>query len=146
MKVFLYTFRTFPCKDQLQSIDNEIFIFGKLKEDLVRFVKIIQKEKPKYIIGVALSETDSKIESYAVNMFSELKKIQKDGPDRIDLYVPNTDLIKISPHHTTSFCNWTIYRIAHYVTHSNLTSKLMFVHINSNDITKLRKLIQSLDG
>ena len=72
--VKVYTFRTCPFKDQL----GEVFVLGKLKEDLAKFLVEVETEKPDWIVGVALGKK-SRVEKLTVNAFNGKKKILKDG-------------------------------------------------------------------
>jgi pyrrolidone-carboxylate peptidase len=129
-KLIVYTFRTFPEIEKLREIFGEIFIFGKLKEDLKKFTKIIEIKKPKYILGVAKGKSVSQLEKYAINKFGKIGVIDKNGVKKIKLYIPKEleKNFKISTKATSSFCNWTMYKIGNYLLKNKLKTKLMFVH------------------
>lgn len=128
--IIVYTFRTFPEIEKLKEIFGEIFVFGKLKEDLEKFTKIIETKKPKYILGVAKGKNVSQLEKYAINKFNKTSMIDKNGVEKIELYIPKEleKDFKISAKPTSSFCNWTMYKIGSYLLKNKLKTKLMFVH------------------
>jgi len=128
--MLVYTFRTFPEIEKLKEIFGEVFVFGKLKEDFEKFTKIIEIKKPKYILGVAKGKNVSQLEKYAINIFGKTGIIDKNGVERIELYIPKEleNDLKISVKPTSSFCNWTMYKIGSYLLENKLKTKLMFVH------------------
>ena len=50
MKIIVYTFKSFPYKATLRQCFPNYFEFGKLKQSLIAFQQIIDKQKPKYIL------------------------------------------------------------------------------------------------
>ena len=128
--MIVYTFRTFPEIEKLKKIFGEVFVFGKLKEDLEKFINIIETKKPKYILGVAKGNNVSQLEKYAINKFGKTGIIDKNGSELIELYVPKElkKDFKVSAKPTSSFCNWTMYKIGSYLLENKLKTKLMFVH------------------
>jgi hypothetical protein len=142
MKTLYYTFRTFPWLDDLKNIaDQDIFVFGNLKNDFENFKMIIETERPDLIIGVAKSpHQGSQFEAYAINNFNS-KKIDKESNQQLlELYCPNIKNIIINDTPTNSFCNWTMFKIAQYLKEKCLKSKLIFIHIVSSDIRQLKDL------
>lgn len=135
MKIITYTFRTFPRIKELEQIFGKVFVFGKLNVDFKRFVQELEREKPELVLGIALSSQHSRIETKALNVFGKNKQITSGGKqlyklEKIDLpFVESTST-------TTSFCNWTAYKIASLETFPNA-----FIHINENDMKSLNKLI-----
>jgi hypothetical protein len=136
----IYTFRTFRHKDVI----DKPFIFGNLKKDLASLQDLLIVQRPKYIIGVANTNSFSRIEPVAVNIFSKNKKVSKDGPDEFRLFIPKFAPFATSDKYTTSFCNWTMYKIARFIDSNGLDTKLIFVHVNSDDIGGLLGFIDSL--
>lgn len=68
MKLLLYSFRTFPHKKLLEQ--NNVFVFGKLKQDLEVFKKIIISKQPNLILGIAHKQSGkSQFEIKAINQF-----------------------------------------------------------------------------
>ena len=66
--ILLYTFRTFPLKEDLKFYFNNFFILHKLKQDLNSLCTQIIKVHPTLILGVALSKgKTSLIEPIAIN-------------------------------------------------------------------------------
>lgn len=116
--------------EKLKKIFGEVFIFGKLKNDFEKFIKIIETKKPKYILGIAKGKNVSQFEQYAINKFGKIGVIDKNGVEKIKLYIPRElkKDFKISTKTTSSFCNWTMYKIGSYLLENKLKTKLMFVH------------------
>lgn len=131
MKVLLYTFRSFPWVRELKKLDIELFVFGKLKEDLPKFLELVHNTKPDFIVGVAKSSKTSRFETRAVNIFNNTKKISKDGRGHYLLDYPSGGFqnIKVNNSNTHSFCNWTMYKIA-----ESTKIKQQFVHIAEIDL------------
>ncbi len=143
MKLLLYTFRTFPHTEELKKEFGEIFILGKLKEDLEKFFALIMKEKPTMILGVALSENNSSyFEPKTVNRFNKNKKIIKNGKEDLLLFVPQIKEtpFKISLKPTSSFCNYSIYQIKSFLEQEKLTIPFAFTHLKKEDINRLKKI------
>lgn len=140
MKIIAYTFRTFNKKDQLKNIFDNLFIFGKLRDDLQLFSEEILSLQPDYVIGVA-SAASSRIESVAVNQFNQNKKIDKNGQNIYPLFVPNNKLFRVSELVTTSFCNWTAYKISKLIVDKELKTQLILIHISDRDLTKLEGIL-----
>ena len=92
----IYTFRTNPFKDKLKLEFPDLFIFGKLKEDLELLSKRILEEKPLYVLGIANTTKGSQFESIAINQFNADKKIVSGGKPTFNLYVPNNPPFKLS--------------------------------------------------
>jgi hypothetical protein len=131
--MLVYTFRTNPFKDKLKEIFPDIFIFDKLNEDFKIFSNKILKEKPDKILGIAKSDI-SQSETKTINQFNN-KKIDKNGRENYNL-TPWSNF-DISKKPTTSFCNWTMYKIAKFIEDNNLNTKLSFVHLSKKDLDKL---------
>lgn len=135
-----YTFNTKFAKE-LVPFFPKIFIFRRLKYDFERFSSLIQKHQPEYIIGIAKSPYPlSQIETITINQFNKTKKVIRNAPEKYDLYVqkevPNEFRIAHSP--TDSFCNWTMFQIAHLIKKNKLNPKLSFVHLREQDIKIFR--------
>lgn len=136
--MLVYTFRTFPYKSALSKFCDNYFVFGKLKDDLKKFVRIVGQRRPDLIVGIAKSSKNySRFERKAINQFNKTGVISKDGAPSYKLYYPSKGYkaIKLSDKPTDSFCNWTMYKIAEYINKSK--TRLMFVHIKEKDIKKL---------
>lgn len=135
----VYTFRTFPYRKEIGAN----FVFGKMNEDFEVFKASLDAE-PDFVVGVALTDGKSRIESRCVNKFGKEKTIIKGGSDEFPLYIPKLDLLPVSHAHTTTFCNWTMYKISQYIQTKKLNTKLIFVHTNKSDILKVTDLIKNL--
>jgi len=143
MNILFYTFRTFPWFDDLKSIiGQDVFVFGKLKEDLEKFKKLIDENQPDIIIGIAKSpHQSSQMEAYAINNFHG-KKIDKNS--KIELYklhCPKIENIKLNDRPSNTFCNWTMYKISEYLDQKNIDTKLIFIHTKKDDLHLLPNLI-----
>lgn len=131
-KLVAYTFRTFP-KETLEKYGLEdVFIFGKLKEDLAQFLKLYQG-KNIHVIGFALAPR-SQVELKAVNKFNR-GKISQVGPPEITLH--NRLGLDFAANQTprTSFCNWTAYQIAQHFPTS-------FYHVKESDLSLFLQTLQ----
>jgi len=140
--MLLYTFRTFPWAQELSELNIKLFIFGKLKEDLPRFLELVNKVRPDIIVGIAKSPNRvSLFESRAVNIFNKIKKVSHDGTERYALDFPSGGLenIKVNNFYTDSFCNWTMYKIA-----ESTKSKQQFIHIAEKDLDCLQDYLRKL--
>lgn len=135
----IFTFRTNPFKEKLQSKYGKVFVFGSLKKDLETFSAEVLKNKPQYIIGIAHSNF-SRFESKAINRFNRTKKINKKGKDEISLFIPQNNSFKASTNTIDSFCNWTAYKIAQLIEENKLDTKIMFVHLGEKDLDALYEM------
>lgn len=135
-KVILYTFRSFPYLALFP--EKEVFLFGKLKEDLTEFREIILKEKPDHILGFALVKSKSRFERVTINKFNN-GVINKNSTDFYTLDYPENgfNTIKLSIKPTNSFCNWSMYKIANFLEYEGLMTKISFIHINKDGISDL---------
>jgi hypothetical protein len=137
----IYSFRTNKHLDRLKQEGIEVFIFGKLKDDLISFQNLINKQKPKYIIGIAEVKTQSRFESITINRFGKKGKVNKIGRDSYDMYIPvDTDFI-LSIQSSNSFCNWTMYKISEIIYQKNI--KNSFIHFNQKDLFVIINLLKS---
>lgn len=143
--MLIYTFRTFPRLSDLESKFGSIFVFSSLKKDLEVFWALIEDAHPRYILGVAATKRKSQIEPVAVNSFGKDKLVLKEAPAKFELHVPEyrADFV-ISPGPTHSYCNWTMFRIRHFLDSYNKNIKLLFIHINPNDLGSLERVIRDL--
>lgn len=142
MSSMIYTFKTFPA---IKELPGNVFVFSKLKEDLLKFEQRLNTEKPDYILGIANTKGQSRIEPLAINRFND-GKVLADGPDSLELYVPQhyPAGFNIATKPTHSFCNWTMYKVQNLLLENKYPSRLMFVHININDVNKIGDILQAL--
>ncbi len=143
MGFLVYTFRTFPYQEELKREFGNVFVLGKLKEDLEQFLALILKEKPTLIVGVALADSNySHFEPITVNRFNKNTKIIKEGEKELLLFVPNLQetTFRISPKQTTSFCNYSVHKISSFLETERLTIPFAFTHIKKEDIKNLKKI------
>ncbi len=124
MSTLVYTFRT------VDLTDKDVFVFSQLRKDLDRFFQLIIQAQPALVIGVG-NAAFTRYEQRAINRFHG-KKIVANGSEFYDLYVPATSL-HISTQPTESFCNWTAYHIARFVTENNLNMRVSFLHVSKKE-------------
>ena len=140
--MLIYTFRTFNYVNDLYKITKNIYVFGKLKSDLKEFYQIIDIKKPEYILGIAKNRNKiSEFESITVNNFNN-KKVSKTGILEHKLFVPellNTSFM-IANDYTTSFCNYSMFKIMEYIKEKNINSNFSFVHVKKEDLTQLAEI------
>lgn len=137
--MLVYTFRTFP---KISELPKETFIFSKLKTDFEDFKQIILNEKPNFIIGLAATDGASRFEPVAINKFGN-GFIVKDAAERLGLFVPDdTGGFIVASQPTSSFCNWTMFKIQNFIDESTPLSKLIFIHLNMVDMKKINSLFK----
>jgi hypothetical protein len=140
--ILIYTFRTNLYRNDLMKYFPNLVIFGNLKEDLDSFKDKILREKPKFIVGFALSNP-SCFEKLSINNFNN-KLIDKNEKESFELFIPESNLFDISSSVTSSFCNWTMYRVSNFIWEHNLNSKLIFIHFKKDDFHKLIKFLETI--
>ncbi|MBN2015983.1 hypothetical protein JW766_04070 [Candidatus Dojkabacteria bacterium] len=146
MKILAYTFYSAPFKEQLQDLFGDLFVLKKLTHDLPKLLSQVLEQKPDYLIGVAKFGYRSQYESVAINQFHKNKKVSKTGPFKYKLFIPKSknSVIKVAQRPSDSFCNWTMYKISHLIQEEKLKTKLIFVHLNSKQLTLIKELLQLL--
>jgi hypothetical protein len=139
--MIIYTFRTFPESDLLRDTFGEVFIFSKLRADLQTFSTLIQQRPNEPILGIAASRSVSVFEAKALNRFNQTGQVSPGSPPE-KLYVPNLTSTKFSTSNrpTTSFCNWTMYKIQEQLIAENKSRNFSFAHLNPNDIKDLHDM------
>lgn len=140
-KSLIYTFRTFPHIEELKEMFPNVVVFGKLKEDLDKFFELINTTKPDIILGVAKSnDAHSYFEPLTINKFNKTSKIDKNGKEELKLFIPNLTKtnFKISKKPTTSFCNYSMYKIKNHIEQKELKTKIAFIHIVKKDINTIK--------
>lgn len=137
--MLVYTFRTYPYIDELKGIFPDLFIFGSLKEDMKTFEQLL-KYTQRGVLGVADTKRHSRIETIAINKFNN-GKLEKSGPNELRLYAdPRLGGITLAQKPTSTFCNWTMYKIQAFIDSQNIDSKFTFIHINVKDLDRLNAL------
>jgi hypothetical protein len=132
--MILYSFRTAPFKETLLEMQAQTFIFGRLKEDFALLSERMLKENPEFIVGIAHSEDETRFEARAINQFNGTKKVAQEGPQYVDLHVPQQAIFKSSDKPSDSFCNWTAYKLTKFAKDKKLRTKVVFAHVNHKDI------------
>lgn len=126
-KLLLYTFRSVEYKDQF---DYRVFAFNKLNEDIEKFFALLKAEEVDHVVGVG-NGPFTRFESRAVNSF-HTKRILQEGPGSYDLFIPRASIpAGIRP--TESFCNWTAYRIAHFISENKVNIRQSFLHVRKKE-------------
>ncbi len=133
--ILVYSFRTNKHLERFKREGVDVFVFGRLKEDLNRFQELIEEINPKNIIGLAEVKNQSKLETLAINNFSQKGKVSKFGKDSYHLYTQMQIPFQKSKIPSNSFCNWTMYKISEIVSKKNI--KFSFVHFNRDDLEKI---------
>jgi len=119
---------------------------GKIKQDLGIIYTQIIKSRPDFILGVALSHTaDSVFEAEAVNRFHKTSKVVRNGKEVLSLYVPNTRNTQflISKKPSSSFCNYSMYQIEHFLEQNQLNIPFAFTHLRKESIVELPRVINN---
>lgn len=109
--ILIYSFRTFPYIEELNTVSKKVFVLNQLKEDFLELENLILNEKYYHIVGVAKSNDKSVFEAKGVNKFNR-GEIIKRGEDFYSLDYPTEGYLTIGVNnsYTTSFCNWGIYK------------------------------------
>src|SRR3989339_830645 len=117
--------------------------FKILIKTIDSFCKKILEVKPKLILGVAKSKKYSYFEPETINRFNKSKKVISSLNEEFILDIPNLDntncLIRKRP--TTSFCNYSMYKIKNFLEENNLEIPFSFVHIKQQDMKLLSNLL-----
>ena len=141
-RVLFYSFRTNKYLPEFKKSGFEVFVFGKLTEDLGKFKTLIKKNKPRYIIGLAAVKGKTCVEPVTVNRFGKKGQINKNGQDSYCLEIPPNNKFLISAQPSRSFCNWTMYKIKEII--NNTETKLVFIHFNHKDLTAVLNFLKNL--
>ena len=136
-----YTFRTFPQIDRLRGQCPDLYIFGKLKQDIESFCHHLKDEKPNYVFGIATSKTKSVVEPVAINDVHGGKIITK-APEKLSLCTSNNFHFPTSSRTTNSFCNYSMYKIQYFINLHHLPTQFIFIHLNLKDISSLPKIVE----
>lgn len=131
-----YTFRTNRFIEHFTDCGVDLFVFGPLKRDLGRFTELVEQLKPTHIVGLATVNGRSRWETVAANNFNG-KNIVASGIGTYELSVPESTQFRLSKRTTSSFCNWTMYKIAELVALKRLKSKVLFLHFNPAEVNNV---------
>ncbi len=133
--LMIYTFKSFPFINEITDFNP--FVLTKLKLDIENFKEQVLLKKPKVIIGIAKNRYRfSRFETKSLNIFHKHKNISKGGKDTYKLFYPKDGFLSIKPNYnySTSFCNWTSYKIAEFTDNINLDIKQQFIHIHKSHL------------
>ncbi len=137
----VYSFRTNKDVDLFRNAGIGVFEFGKLKEDLLIFCEMIKQIHPTRIIGISAVVGESRFETEAVNVFGKHGTVNMGGRDRYQLHVPTEKPFATSKKPTTSFCNWTMYKLSEVVEGSS--ANVTFLHYTKADLPLVLEYLQS---
>lgn len=137
----VYSFRTNRHLDKFKEEGVQVFVFGKLKDDLKKFQNLIEELEPKFIVGLAETKAQSRLETIAINSFGQKGKVSKLGKYSYPIYTQPHMPFPKSKRASNSFCNWTMYKIAEMVNTKNI--KFSFVHFNRNDLEKVLYFVKN---
>lgn len=135
----VYSFRTFPHLDRLRDELGEVHVLGNLKEDIDNFCDEIMKTKPRRVLGVALDKKESRFEKEAVNQFHGNKKVLVNGRIYLKLHIPYKNGFRVSERPSYSFCNYSMYKIQHFLNANNLKIPFSFIHLHESDINNIKR-------
>lgn len=143
-KILVYTFRTFPWVEELETISNNIVILNRLREDIALIEDALKSNNYSLVLGIAKGNQKSVFETKGVNQFNN-GSIVKGGKELYPLYYPENGYksLKTSNTYTKSFCNWGIYKTAQLL--EGRKTKHMFLHILESDIELLKEYLTSLE-
>jgi shikimate kinase len=112
--------------------NKSVVNIGKtMRRDLDMLAERIQRERPALVIGLGRTNTTSGYEYAAQNLFHG-REIIKYAPTEYPLFIPNTDWPTNSGL-TSSFCNWSAFRLAHLIATNELPTKLAFLHLTKTE-------------
>jgi len=133
-----YTFRTNKLIIN-QFGSDQIFVFDKLKKDYDEFTKIILEKKPDYIVGMAINNNlkQSQFEKIVLNKFNNKKVSKYNLKNSYELNVFDELNFIVNKKGTTSFCNWTAFKIQEFIEEKKLKTKQIFLHLKTEDVNKL---------
>lgn len=138
----VYTFQTFPYIKELEQQFGSVFVFSKLKDDMVAFEKVLESE-PSKVLGVALSKQRSREEPITINKFNK-GLVLRHGAKQLSLTLANNFPSATKP--TYTFCNWTMYHIQNFINEKRLSTAFTFIHINKADIGQLEAVSKQLNS
>jgi pyrrolidone-carboxylate peptidase len=151
--ILIYTLPTYSHLDQIERSGIAVFVLDqKLKKGIKALERKLSRGDYYFILGIADNKGKSRIESKAVNIFNSRKKVISDGPEEYRMFCPDKeDRKNILPGiekngvYTTSFCNYTMYSIQHYLSVNEIDLFHMFVHLNSDDIVSIQNYLYEID-
>ncbi len=150
--IFVYTFRTFPYLPELQTHFDSVFVLNKLKNDLNNLCQIIKDGGYQTVLGIAKAGNRTKysmIETVAINKFTRIRSVDKNGPLQLNLNVPPKMLhkyFKVRKNSTTAFCNYAMYKTQLCILQNKLETKHVFIHIKPEHIQYLDNIIDELNS
>lgn len=131
----IYTFRTNKRIAELRAAGYEIFVFGKLKQDLATFEQLILSRRPQQIVGLAHLGRRTQLEAFAVNKFNQ-GTISQNGAETYSLFIPQGMDIHVNTEPYATFCNWASYRIEELLEKHEIATKHSFLHFRKTLLTE----------
>ena len=110
--------------------DNIVSIGRQMRRDLDALAERILAERPELVVGLGRSNA-SRYEQATQNLFHG-REIIKGAPIEYPLYIPDADW-PTNNGLTSSFCNWSAYRLAHFIATNDLPTKLAFLHLTTTE-------------
>lgn len=148
MEIITYSFKGFPWKSDLEQEFGEVVYLHKIKAGIEQLKSQILHEKPEVIIGIAKApRKQSYIETKAKNQFGirNPRKVLPNGDNVYQLSTPSKVLepFRLRYQATTTFCNYTAYHLAAFVSQYDLQTAIMFAHVaRAEDLLVLREMIK----
>jgi hypothetical protein len=127
MKPLTYTFRTNRHIKELGLIFGSVFVFNDLKNSSDQFIQLIDSHPNHIILGIGNTHNNSRVETVVVNKFGK-EKLSSQGPETISLFAPPiiVSTFPTSIATTSTFCNWTMYKINRFANDDEHGSRVSF--------------------
>jgi len=147
--MLIYSFRSNSDLPILLKLFPDLFIFGELNKDMERFSAFQNKRGTTKVFGLAkIASGYSRFETKAVNRFQKSYKVNRyNDCDEYSLQIPEgvsvlKNRFKMSKSCTSSFCNWTMYKIAEMKEKNQEKFEFHFCHYKIDDLDALVGLLQ----
>lgn len=146
--LLIYSFNKKQFLPDLLQIWPDIFVLSKLSQEIRSLTDLIKEQQPKHVLGIAQSYRANwaYFQPNAINLFHKRGRVEATGPKQLSLFVPNLSgtIFKKSPRASSTFCNWTIYKIAYFINQNNLTTKPIFAHCQAKHLEQLAKILKNI--
>ncbi len=140
MKILTYVFESFKLKSYL-GVLGDLVVVKKPKTDVDYLCSLLFSNNYDLVLGVARNNWQSKLEPVAINNVHG-HKIDKNGVEKLPLFVPSPIIFSVSSRTTRTFCNYTMYKVAKYLKDERLKTKFVFFHLRERDTEKMVSFIQ----
>lgn len=148
MEIITYSFKGFPWKSDLEQEFGEVVYLRKIKAELEQLKLRLVRENPEVVIGIAKApRKQSYVETKAKNQFGfhNPRKVLPTGENVYQLSTPSKALepFRLRYQATTTFCNYTAYHLAAFVSQHDLQTAVMFAHVaKAEDLVVLKAMIK----